>query len=132
MLLICALIHVMYCRYRQGLIFGLDEPMGVCVVVWGAMLPFVLVQALLSVRDHVQDSSISVIGALSPLIVVAVLGGMSCCIGACRQKTSFEVIICNHGCLNIVCGYHLPHIVLQTRRAERMNETAGTAIIFAI
>lgn len=53
-------------------------------------------QSLLSVRDHGDGSNdrggISVMGALSPLVVVAFIGTAFCTVGVFRDTTVFEVL----------------------------------------
>ena len=82
-------------RYRLGALERMDEPIGACASVWCGMTPFVLTQALLSVRDHGagNKSGITVMGALSPVVVVAVIITLSCCVGVWREKTGFEVLM---------------------------------------
>jgi hypothetical protein len=59
------------------------------------LAPFIICQALLSVRDHgdsvQQSSGVTTAGALSPIMVVIGLIALILFIFVCRDKTAFEV-----------------------------------------
>ena len=64
---------------------------------WCFFLPFILCQALLSVRDHgdkdQKKSGVSVAGALSPLMVVAGILLIFVTLVVYKGKTAFEVCV---------------------------------------
>ena len=114
-------LHV--CRYRRGFLDRLNEHIAVTALTWAVLIPLIIFQSLLSVRDSNFSSSPASVHPTAtetfmPLLVVLALGFLFSVLLAFAFKSAYQVIVCNFimrvcmyifTCIRAIClyGIHL-------------------------